>query len=103
QVGTFPAFNDGIRSPQQGQLLAINLVSTLSPRFVNEARFGFNREVANFGGPGDFGVSTTLSDAVNAAFKANGIPTAANFGGANGTEINLVGMGISALAGFDTQ
>jgi len=102
-VGTLPQFNDGIRSPQQGQLLAINLVSTLSPRFVNEARFGFNREIANFGGAGDFGVPTTLSDAINAAFKANGIPTAANFGGANGQQINLVGLGISALAGFDTQ
>ncbi|HZS48463.1 MAG TPA: TonB-dependent receptor [Blastocatellia bacterium] len=102
-VGTFPAFNDGIRSPQQGQLLAINLVSTISPNFINEARFGFNREVANFGGAGSFGVPTTLPDAINTIFKANGIPLAANFGGVNGQMINLGGMGISGLAGFDTQ
>ncbi|MDX6694899.1 MAG: hypothetical protein QOF02_2502 [Blastocatellia bacterium] len=100
---TFPGTGDGIRSPQRGQLLTINLVSTLTPSLVNSFTFGGNRSKARFNGAGDQGVSALIPAAINASFAANGIGVAPNIGGTNGRAISLSTSALQDLGTFDTQ
>jgi hypothetical protein len=100
---TFPGFGDGIRSPQRGQTVSINLISNLSPNFVNSLTFGGNRSKARFNGAGDQGVGDVIPTRVNQAFTANGVALAAPFGGGNGRSINLSTSALQDLATFDTQ
>jgi len=100
---TFPGFGDAIRSPQRGQTVSINLVSNLTPNFVNSLTVGFNRAKAKFNGAGDQGVNAIVPTRVNQAFAANGVPLAAPFGGENGEAINLSTAALQDLSVFDTQ
>jgi len=100
---TFPGIGDEVRSPQRGQALSLRLTSTLSPSKTNELYFGGNRAKAKFNGAGDGSASSTIPDAIDAAFAANGIPRARPFGGRNGTSLNLATGSITGLGVFDTQ
>ena len=100
---TFPGLGDIIKSPQRGQVFSLTLVSNFTATLINEARFGFNRAKANFFGPSDAGVSSSLPDSINSAFRSAGYPLARPFGGPNGQAINLTGGTISGLGVFDTQ
>jgi len=100
---TFPGTNDGGRAPFRSYLLALNLVSTLSPNLINELRVGGNRIEVVFNGPGDGSVDTGPFDAIRTAFQNNGVPAAVGFGGPNGSIINLFGGTVSPLVAFDTQ
>jgi hypothetical protein len=98
---TFPTFDDGLRSPQQGGVYALNLLSNISSNIINEFRVGTNRVVAAFNGPGDGGISNSINDAVNAAFTANGVPRS-NFGGENANALNLF-TPFTSIGNFSTQ
>jgi hypothetical protein len=101
---TFPGFNDGGNSPQKAYLLSLNLLSNFTPNLINELRFGGNRSLSRFNGPGDGTASTAIFDRIRAEFVTGGIPTnIAPFGGANGQIINISGGTISGLGAFDTQ
>jgi hypothetical protein len=100
---SFPGFGDAIRSPQRGQTVSINLVSNLSPSFVNSFTLGGNRSKAKFNGAGDQGVNAIIANRVNQAFTANGVALSAPFGGTNGEAINLSTSALQDLSVFDTQ
>ncbi|HEV2860318.1 MAG TPA: TonB-dependent receptor [Pyrinomonadaceae bacterium] len=108
---SFPNANDSILTPQRTYRLSTNLVSTFSSSFINEFRLGGNRTELIFAGEGDFGVSAGRGEAVLAALKKAGAPAATEqFGGINGSLINLTiggifGPGNGATGGsfFDTQ
>ncbi|MDX6611410.1 MAG: hypothetical protein QOD75_596 [Blastocatellia bacterium] len=100
---SFPGFGDAIRSPQRGQTVSINLISNLSANFVNSFTLGGNRSKARFNGAGDQGVNGIIPSRVNAAFAANGVARALNFGGENGRAINLSTSALQDLSVFDTQ
>jgi outer membrane receptor protein involved in Fe transport len=108
---SFPGANDAILSPQRTYRLSTNLVSTFSPTFINEFRFGGNRSRLIFAGEGDNGVSAGRGEAVLAALGLAGAPAAGErFGGVNGGLINLTiagifGPGSGSTLGtfFDTQ
>lgn len=100
---TFPGLGDGGNSPQNTNLLSLNLVSSFTPNLINEVRFGYNRAFAAFYGQGDGTASTTIDDTIRTAFGANGIAVPASFGGRNASAISLVDGGISGLGNFDTQ
>jgi Carboxypeptidase regulatory-like domain/TonB-dependent Receptor Plug Domain len=100
---SFPGIGDGIRSPQRGQLLSINLTSNINANIVNSFTFGGNRAKSRFNGAGDQGVSGTIPGRVRTAFSTNGYGTAAPFGGVNGEAISLGTGALTDLATFDTQ
>jgi hypothetical protein len=70
---------------------------------VNSFTFGGNRSKARFNGDGDGGVSDIIPTRIAQAFTANGVERAQNFGGVNGSAINIGGGTISGLGVFDTQ
>ncbi len=97
---SFPGANDAIQSPQRSYRLSLNLVSTFSPSLINEFRFGGNRAVSSFAGEGDSGVSTTRAEAVLAALASEGVGRESQFGGTNGSFVNLTIAGISGPGSF---
>ncbi|HZI18690.1 MAG TPA: TonB-dependent receptor [Pyrinomonadaceae bacterium] len=94
---SFPGANDAILSPQRTYRLSTNLISTFSPTFINEFRFGGNRSELIFAGEGDEGVSGARAEAVLGALSASGSPRSNQFGGTNGSFVNLTIAGISGL------
>lgn len=100
---SFPGTGDGIRSPQRGQLLSLNLVSNLNANLINSFTFGGNRSKSRFNGAGDQGVSDFIPSRINTAFTNNGYGTAAPFGGVNGQAISLLTGALTDLGVFDTQ
>ena len=100
---SFPGIGDGIRSPQRGQLLSLNLVSNINANVINSFTFGGNRAKSRFNGAGDQGVSDFIPSRIRTAFANNGYGTAAPFGGVNGEAISLSTGALTDLSTFDTQ
>lgn len=99
---TFPGLDDAIRSPQKGYVLSLQVSSAITPRILNEFRFGYNRLDASFTGAGDEGVSPVAAVAALAAINGAGSRVFDN-SGANGSFINLGIPGVSGTGSFDTQ
>lgn len=101
---SFPGVDDSIKSPQRTYLIALNLITNLTPNIVNEARIGANRSELFFNGEGGPGVGTSLVDAIKSSLVAQGavFPTA-GFGGVNGREVGITTSGPTGIAPFDTQ
>ncbi len=103
---TFAGTDDSIKSPQKSYLLALNLVSNLTPNLVNEARFGGNRSELFFYGDGEGGTNGAFAEGWRATVTALGgqAPTI-TFGNPNMAQLgfNSPGSGLSSAAPFDTQ
>lgn len=97
---SFPGANDAIQSPQRTFRLSLNLVSTFSANVINEFRFGGNRSELTFAGEGDAGVSPARAQAVLAALARSGATRESDFGGVNGSLVNLTIAGISGPGSF---
>ncbi len=100
---TLPGSDDSIKSPQRTYLIALNLISNLSPTIVNEARVGANRSELLFTGEGDAGTSSVLTDALKAAFVASGAQFPTNTFGPNANAVGAVISGITGINPFNTQ
>ncbi|MEK6334219.1 MAG: TonB-dependent receptor [Acidobacteriota bacterium] len=103
---TFAGTDDSIKSPQKTYLVAINLISNISPHLINEARVGANRSELFFYGDGEGGTNGAFVQGFRSLIGVLGGPTPANtFGNPNAVLIgfNSPGSGLVTTAPFDTQ
>lgn len=101
---TFPGFNDGNREFLTTQLFALGLTSIITPKLVNEFRFGVNRVNFQNPGPGDKGVPAPVDVAIMKAFANNSIPlTQLPFGGSNGQAFTFELSGLTSLHPVDPE